>query len=623
MRFVVRCCVLLILIAGLWGSAHGQASSTNFTLLSGTFVASSATSVSTATSVTGVIPTTVAGTSISTSYTAVAGPVAVMYSFAAKYAGSATATVTPVDQLLKVTYAGDTGVASGTIYYRQMGQINYSSGTMIAGTGDTLEYTCPSELFTINGLEYYFQVRRGASVARVSRPGAPLVYRVQLTNEEAQRPAATPTRSYRMVSMPLNVEGTNTVQAVFADDLGTYNDEIWRLGRWDPATGAYIEYPGALAVVAGRAYWLITNAAETYGAGGLSIRPNRVSVDSVYYSVPLLQGWNQVGNPYPFNVSWSEVLFDDNGTILDHSDDLSGVIEDVAYAYNGSSYSSSATIPGWGGVFVHSLKSGVALLIRCHDAGGAIGKPLPNMIATTDTPDWQLELTLKSGDKADGGNFAGVHPEAVEGADRFDYCEPPMAPEGCMLAFKLPGEDNPLRRIDYRPEFSDGAAWDVAFSAGIGRRLTVCGIDAIPAGMQAWLIYNVGQTVRLEDGVEVAIPNDISSAQLVVGKDPYIASQISQVMPKDFALSQNFPNPFNPSTSIRFALPKASHVELAVYNLLGQRVATVVDGRMDAGHHAVIWEGRNEGGQQVASGVYFYRLRAGDFNQSKKMVLLK
>jgi len=615
--------VLLILIAGLWGSAHGQASSPNFTLTSGTLVSSAATSVSTTTAVTGVIPTTVTGTSVSTNYTAVAGPVAVMHAFAAKYSGQAMATVTPEDQLLKVTYVGDTGVASGTIYYRQMGQVNYSSGTMIAGLGDTLEYTCPSELFTINGLEYYFQVRRGASVSRVSNPRTPLVYRVQLTNEEAQRPAATPTRSYRMVSMPLNVEGTNTVQAVFADDLGTYNREIWRLGRWDPATEAYIEYPGALAVAPGRAYWLITTSAETYGAAGVSIRPNRVSLDSVYYSVPLLQGWNQVGNPYPFNVNWSDILFDDNGTILDRSDDLSAVIEDVAYVYNGSSYSSSTTIPGWGGVFVNALKSGVALLIKCQNAGGAITKPPANMIATADTPDWQLELSLTSGDKADRGNFAGVHPEALESADRFDYCEPPMAPEGCMLAFKLPGQEGPLRRIDYRPDFTDGATWDIAFSAGLGRRLTVLGIDAIPAGMQVCLIYNVGQTVHLEDGVEVSIPNDVSSAQLVVGKDLYISNQISKVIPEDFALSQNFPNPFNPSTTLRFALPKALHVELAVYNMLGQKVATVVDGHMGAGHHAVVWEGRNETGQQVASGVYFYRLQAGDFSQTKKMMLLK
>jgi hypothetical protein len=624
MRFVIRCCVLLILIAGLWSSASGQASSTNFTLVSGSLVASAGTALSTTTAVTGVIPTSVTGTSISTNYTAVSGSIGIMHSLAARYAGNAMATVTPADQLLKVAYVGDTGTASGTVYYRQMGQTNYSSGTMITGTGDTLEYTCPAELFTISGLEYYFQVRRGASVTQVARARTPLVYRVQLTNDAAQRPQATPTRSYRMISLPLNVDGTNTVQAVFSDDLGTYNRELWRLGRWDPATEDYIEYPSASSVVPGRGYWLITDAADTYGAAGISVRPNRVSVDSVYYTVPLLAGWNQVGNPYPFMISFNDVLFDDNGTILDRTDDLSGVIEDAAYSYNGSSYEAVTVVDAWSGMFVNALKSGVALLIKCQAAGVVtLGPAKGGMIAASDNPEWRLELSMKAGDKADVGNFAGVHPEALEGADRFDFCEPPMAPEGCLLAFRLPGEETALRRIDYRPDFSDGSTWEVVFSAGTDRELTVSGVNGIPDGMQAWLIYNVGQTVRLENEVAVRIPNDVSSALLVVGKDPFVRSQVSQVMPNDYALNQNFPNPFNPSTAIRFALPRAAQVELVVYNTLGQKVATVVDGEMGAGHHAVVWEGRNDGGQAVASGVYFYRLSAGDFHQTRKMMLLK
>jgi len=93
--------------------------------------------------------------------------------------------------------------------------------------------------------------------------------------------------------------------------------------------------------------------------------------------------------------------------------------------------------------------------------------------------------------------------------------------------------------------------------------------------------------------------------------------------PKSFALSQNFPNPFNPESEISYDLPNDSWVKLSIYNISGQKVKTLVDGFEAAGHKTVIWDGKNEKGEQVASGVYFYRLEAGDFTATKKMVLLR
>lgn len=94
-------------------------------------------------------------------------------------------------------------------------------------------------------------------------------------------------------------------------------------------------------------------------------------------------------------------------------------------------------------------------------------------------------------------------------------------------------------------------------------------------------------------------------------------------LPTSFALSQNVPNPFNPTTQVSFALPKAAKVNLAIYNVLGQQVKTLVDGDMAAGYQTVTWDGTDRTGSQVASGVYFYKLRAGDYSDTKKMLLLK
>lgn len=94
-------------------------------------------------------------------------------------------------------------------------------------------------------------------------------------------------------------------------------------------------------------------------------------------------------------------------------------------------------------------------------------------------------------------------------------------------------------------------------------------------------------------------------------------------VPYSFELFQNYPNPFNPTTNIRFNLSKSGHVRLVIYNILGRRVTTLVDEDLPAGHKLVTWDGKDDLGKEVASGVYFYRIKAGDFVQSKKMVLMK
>ena len=95
------------------------------------------------------------------------------------------------------------------------------------------------------------------------------------------------------------------------------------------------------------------------------------------------------------------------------------------------------------------------------------------------------------------------------------------------------------------------------------------------------------------------------------------------VVPAEFALAQNFPNPFNASTTIAFQLAFASQVELAVYNISGQRVRTLISGSLPAGHHRLQWDGRNDRGEPAASGAYLYQLSAGDFVATRQLMLLK
>jgi hypothetical protein len=129
------------------------------------------------------------------------------------------------------------------------------------------------------------------------------------------------------------------------------------------------------------------------------------------------------------------------------------------------------------------------------------------------------------------------------------------------------------------------------------------------------------QVVRFEGIVEIGTVlvsdenHDVFAASL--------SSSGGELVPGDFALRQNYPNPFNPTTDISYTLPEAAQVRLDVFNVMGQKVATLVDEYEEAGEHTVTWDGRTQEGQAVASGIYLYRLEAGARSATRKMMLLK
>jgi hypothetical protein len=98
---------------------------------------------------------------------------------------------------------------------------------------------------------------------------------------------------------------------------------------------------------------------------------------------------------------------------------------------------------------------------------------------------------------------------------------------------------------------------------------------------------------------------------------------LGEIKPESYRLNQNTPNPFNPSTTISFYNEAKGHVNLAIYNLLGQKVKTLIDWEMAPGQQDVLWDGTDNNSENVSSGIYFYRLSAGDFHDIKKMMLLK
>ncbi len=111
--------------------------------------------------------------------------------------------------------------------------------------------------------------------------------------------------------------------------------------------------------------------------------------------------------------------------------------------------------------------------------------------------------------------------------------------------------------------------------------------------------------------------------QVVSGVPPVSVETEDPLIPDEFIVHQNFPNPFNPETEIRFALTKDSHVAINVYNTLGQQIGTLIDTEYAAGFHSVRWDGKDRNGSPVSSGVYLYQIQAGEFSQVRKMSLIR
>ncbi|MCG3121088.1 MAG: hypothetical protein ALAOOOJD_04035 [bacterium] len=137
--------------------------------------------------------------------------------------------------------------------------------------------------------------------------------------------------------------------------------------------------------------------------------------------------------------------------------------------------------------------------------------------------------------------------------------------------------------------------------------------------------------VKVTSGAEIAY--DTHCVELIVDKANEPALAETAIIPEEFTLAQNFPNPFvsggksrsagNPETAIRFGLPQDEHVQLLVIDLLGREVRKLADSDFSAGYHSVVWDGKDNAGNVVPSGVYIYQIVAGVFQDRKKLALVR
>ncbi|MBL7191593.1 T9SS type A sorting domain-containing protein, partial [bacterium] len=156
----------------------------------------------------------------------------------------------------------------------------------------------------------------------------------------------------------------------------------------------------------------------------------------------------------------------------------------------------------------------------------------------------------------------------------------------------------------------------------IFRSMTQTVPASAPAGNYTyWGHVGANPTAWSEDSFpfeKTAVDNSSSSPYQTWALTGWGDDAVSIETPSEYFLTQNYPNPFNPETTIEFGLKENSKVTLEVYNVMGQRVATLIDGYLDAGYQMVVWDASSQ-----SSGVYFYKLHAGDFTSVKKCIIMK
>jgi flagellar hook assembly protein FlgD len=134
---------------------------------------------------------------------------------------------------------------------------------------------------------------------------------------------------------------------------------------------------------------------------------------------------------------------------------------------------------------------------------------------------------------------------------------------------------------------------------------------------------------KLNDSNQKLQPGSFSVQELSLNGKYYqiqeqgAESSLETIVPDRYELSQNFPNPFNAETLIKYQLPKTGHVSIKIYNLLGQQIRTLVAEEQEAGFHQILWNGLNDWHQAIGSGEYLYQMRVGDFVAVKKLVLIR
>ena len=503
-------------------------------------------------------------------------------------------------------------VAGATGYWLQMA--TDPSFTTIVVTDSTLVSTGRQVSGLPQNTQYYWRVGTKNTVGFGLFSGA-----WTLTTVSSGAVSGTVSFSGDLSSTSYRMFGLPGIGSRKVGDILSGTEKIdWRMlsdnGKDTTYPFYYMDLTVDSALQTGEGYWLLQKTPLSISR--TDILPP-LATDGTY-SIPLHSGWNLITDPFTASVLRTN-LFAANGL------PPSTVLWEHLGARDTATSSGTTFDPFKGYYFDNGLVNFATLKIP-YPFGTSVAK-----FAKAPAMDWRVELVFDGDVNTDRDNFIGIAPTVKTGRNELDQHESPLVFDRGFLYFVRPEWDpvHPRFATDMRPGLGTGQTWDfeVWNPRKGGGKITLLGLEGIPPGNQVVLV-DAMNTSPVDMRRSIVYTYQTSSAKmqfkLIVGTKEYADGEISKLTPQAYELAQNYPNPFNPSTTISYMIPAGTNVRLEILSVIGQRVRVLDEGYRAAATYSVIWDGKDEKGQTVSSGVYFCRLVAGgNVIRTRKLVLLR
>jgi hypothetical protein len=331
------------------------------------------------------------------------------------------------------------------------------------------------------------------------------------------------------------------------------------------------------------------------------------------FVVNLKQGWNIIGSPFSFSVP-----FEKDSTV---GDLLTFGNQDKDGWSN-----SQNTFEPWRGYVVYASDTAKITLFPF----GEIENSAERIIASDE---WILNLRLESDSYFNYSTTVGRKNYASNTLDSYDTPRLVDLNNNLSIVTNLDGLKTYSYIKDIRSTGDFNGVWDLRIESQSDENLILfSGLFEWPTSKDLHVSIVDIQKREIEydfpgSSIEIQHKTSLSyDLKLVAGDLDYVIQKSEDILeniPKEYALSQNYPNPFNPITKMNYQLPKRSRVIISIYNIIGQEVRTLLNEDQDYGVHSITWNGVDQYGKAMATGVYFARMSTGGFSQTKKMLLLK
>ncbi|MGH7493028.1 MAG: FlgD immunoglobulin-like domain containing protein, partial [bacterium] len=436
------------------------------------------------------------------------------------------------------------------------------------------------------------------------------------------------TNSYQLFSIPYQLDNANVLNAL-QDDLGAYDPTQWRLFDYlpqSPLASPWQEGANARPFTPGRSYFIITRKPNIVLDSGPGVTRRTVCTDTLI----MREGWNLIATPFNFPVHKRSLrLVNANqDTVSLWSFENQWTFTDVMDAWRGYAI---YVVRGLG----VPVNLPIQLIIQPVAVPGRIGKVSATQLAWQ-RGEWAVQIAAQANSAQDNYNWAGMRHGAQAGYDALEMAEPPVIGGYVSVSFPRAAWQQPAGSFctDFRANTGEDQAWEFEVATNQTHSNVWVRFDFLgdfPAGVNVYVMDEaLGIVHDLRTKPEYAFRVGSQPVQkklkLIVGGQEFASKQANglALVPEKFEVLQNYPNPFNPETSIRYNLSQTAPVRVEIFDQLGRRVRTLVNGEVQQqGYHSKLWDGRDDSGRGVATGIYIYKVTAGKESIAKKMVLQK